>query len=91
MGYRQSSEFINIKYNLTVSKEQVRKCLKVVDPEGVNERWRKVKKRRIYETNRAGDVFHMDGNDKLKRWWFPHRSNLSFPSMRNTSPGPSVS
>ena len=91
LGYRQLSEFINIKYNLTVSKEQVRKCLKVVDPEGVNERWRKVKRRRIYETNRPGDVFHMDGNDKLKRWWFPHRSNLSFPSMRNTSPGPSVS
>ena len=91
LGYRQLSEFINIKYNLTVSKEQVRKCLKVVDPEGVNERWRKVKRRRIYETNRPGDVFHMDGNDKLKRWWFPHRSNLSFPSMRNTSPGPSLS
>ena len=44
LGYRQLSEFINIKYNLTVSKEQVRKCLKVVDPEGVKERWRKVKR-----------------------------------------------
>ena len=47
LGYRQLSEFINIKYSLTVSKEQVRKCLKVVDPEGVKERWRKVIKRRI--------------------------------------------
>ena len=36
--YRQLSEFIDIKYNLTVSKEQVRKCLKVFDPEGVRER-----------------------------------------------------
>ena len=44
LGYRQLSEFINIKYNLTVSKEQVRKCIKVVDPEGVKERWRKVKR-----------------------------------------------
>ena len=70
LGYRQLSEFVNIKYNLTVSKEQVRKCLKVVDPEGVKERWRKVKRRRIYETDGAGDVFHKDGNDKLKRWGF---------------------
>ena len=68
LGYRQLSEFINIKYNLTVSKEQVRKYLKVVDPEGVKERWRKVKRCRISETDGPGDVFHMDGNDKLK-WW----------------------
>ena len=70
LGYRQLSEFINIKYNLTVSKEQVRKCLEVVDPEGVNERWRKVKRRRIYKNDEPGDVFHMDGNDKFKRWGF---------------------
>ena len=67
MGYRQLSEFINIKYNLTASKEQVRKCLKVVDSEDVKESWRKVKRRRIYETDGPGDVFHMNGNDKLKR------------------------
>ena len=66
LRYRQLSEFINIKYNLTVSKEQIRKCLKVVDPEGVKERWRKVKRRRIYETDGPRDVFHMDGNGKLK-------------------------
>ena len=70
LGYRQLSEFVNIKYNLTVSKEQVRKCLKVVDPEGVNERWRKVKRRRIYNTDGPRDVFHMDGNGKLKRLGF---------------------
>ena len=70
MGYRQSSEFINIKYNLTVSKEQVRKCLEVVDRESVNERWRKVKRRRIYKNDEPGDVFHIDGNDKFKRWGF---------------------
>ena len=64
LGYRQLSEFINIKYNLTASKEQVRKCLKVVDSEDVKESWRKVKSRRIYETDGPGDVFHMNGNDK---------------------------
>ena len=55
-----------MKYNLTVSKEQVRKCIKVADPEGVKERWSKVTKRRIYEIDGPGDVFYMDGNDKLK-------------------------
>ena len=71
LRYRQLSEFINIKYNLTVSKKQVRKCLKVGDPECVKEICRKVKKRWIYETDGPGDVFHMDGNDKLKRRGFP--------------------
>ena len=65
LGYRPLSEFNNIKYNWTVSKEQVGKCPKVVDPEGLKERWRKVKRHRIYKTNGPGDVFHMDGNDKL--------------------------
>ena len=32
LRYRQLSEFINIKYNLTVKKKQVRKCLKIGDP-----------------------------------------------------------
>ena len=80
LGYRQLSKFINIKYNLTVSKEQLRKCpnpfvpnasflypletsenrkifwcfqgvekgyignkwIKVVDPDGVRERLKKL-------------------------------------------------
>ena len=62
LGYRQLSEFINIKYNVTISKEQVRKCLKVVDREGVKERWRKVIRYRVYETDGPGD--------KLRRWGF---------------------
>ena len=41
LGSKQLSKFVNIKYNIAVSKEQVRKCLKVVNPEGVKERWRK--------------------------------------------------
>ena len=37
LGSKHLSRFVNIKYNLTVSKEQVRKCLKVINPEGVKE------------------------------------------------------
>ena len=36
----------------------------------MKERWRKVKRHWIYETHGPGDVFHMDGNGKLKRWGF---------------------
>ena len=64
-GYRQLSEFINIKYNLTVSKEQVRKCVKVVDPEGVKERWRKVIKFQIYKTDGPGDT-HIAAQNKFQ-------------------------
>ena len=70
LGYRQVSGFINFKHNLTVSEEQVRKCLKVVGPEGVKERWRKVIGSRIYEADGPGDVLHMEGNNELQRWGF---------------------
>ena len=36
----------------------------------MKERWSKVTKRRIYEIDGPGDVFYMDGNDKLKWWGF---------------------
>ena len=62
--YRQLSEFINIKCRLTVSKEEVRKCLKVVDPQGVEERWRKVIRSRIYETDGPGDM-HIAAQNKF--------------------------
>ena len=64
MGYKQLSEFINIKYNLNVSKEQVRKCLKVIDPEDVKERWRKVIRHQNYETDGPG-VTHIAAQNKF--------------------------
>ena len=56
LDYRQICEFINIKYSLTASKEQARKCLQVVDPESVKERWRKVIRRQNYKTDGPGDT-----------------------------------
>lgn len=70
VGYRQMSEIIGLKYGINVSKENVRVVLKQVDPEGVEERTRKVIKRRIYQTNGPNEVYHVDGNDKLKMWGF---------------------
>ena len=46
IGYRQMTENICIKYNINVSKEDVRKAVKIVNPEGVEERKQKSIKRR---------------------------------------------
>lgn len=70
IGYRQMAEFINLKYGILVSKEKVRKLLRILDPEGVQERSRNVIKRRIYQTLGPNDICHIDGNDKLKKWGF---------------------
>ena len=70
VGYRQMTEFINVRYNILVAKEKVRRLLRILDPEGVQERSRNVIRRRIYETLGPNDICHIDGNDKLKKWGF---------------------
>ena len=70
IGYRQMTEIISLKYGVNISKENVRKALVDIDPEGVSMRKKKTIKRRTYETNGPFDVFHIDGNDKLKRFGF---------------------
>ena len=70
IGYRQMTEMVNLKYGLNISRERTRIILKRVDPLAVMERSRKVINRRIYETNGPNEIYHIDGNDKLKRWGF---------------------
>ena len=62
------TECITLKYNIWVSKEDVRKAIKEIDPEGVDRQRRKVIHRRVYESLGPGHIYHLDGNDKLKRW-----------------------
>ena len=64
------TEIISLKHGVNISKEHVRKALVDIDPEGVSMRKKKTIKRRTYETNGPFDVFHIDGNDKLKRFGF---------------------
>ena len=70
VGYRQETETITVKYNINVSTKNVRKALKELNPSDVQDRWRKLITRRIYDTNGPADAYHIDGNDKLKRWGF---------------------
>ena len=48
----------------------MRKTLVDFDPEGTSMLKKKTIKKRTYETNGPFDVFHIDGNDKLKRFGF---------------------
>ena len=64
------TEIISLKYCANIAKDDVRKALLRVDPDGVASRKKKAIRRRIYETNGPLDVLHIDGNDKLKRFGF---------------------
>ena len=68
VGYRQMTETISVKYNVNISKNDVCKVFKELNPSDVQDRWRKLITRRIYDTNGPADVYHIDGNDKFKRW-----------------------
>ena len=70
IGYRQMTEIISLKYGVNVSKEYMRKGLVDIELEGVSMRKKKTMKRRTYETNGQFDMFHIDGNYKLKRFGF---------------------
>ena len=61
------TETNSVKYNINVSKNDVLKVLKELNPSDVQDKWRKFITRRIYDTNRPADVYHIDDNDKLKR------------------------
>ena len=67
LGYRQMTEILSVKYKINVSRESVRKTLLRVDPDGVAVRQRRLIKRRVYITDGPGDIYHIDGNDKMKR------------------------
>ena len=70
LGYRQMTELLSVKYGINISRENVRNILKEVDPVGVNERKRRAIKRRVYGSDGPWDIFHIDGNDKLKMFGF---------------------
>ena len=42
--------------------------MKEIDPEGVERRLRNVIKHRVYETEGPAEIYHIDGNDKLKKF-----------------------
>ena len=53
-----------------VDKDSVRLALKELDPEGVALRSRHTLRRRKYYAKEPNDIWHLDGNDKLKPYGF---------------------
>lgn len=70
VGYRQMREIVSMKYNVNLLKESVRQALLIVNLDGVENRRKRTKKRRIYESKGPFDIVHIDRNDKLKRFGF---------------------
>lgn len=71
LGYRSMWKKIQKVYNITATRETVRKILGVVDPEGVEARRRYKLKRRTYNSPGPNFIWHADNYDKLKRFGFP--------------------
>ena len=55
------AECITLKYNIWVSKEDVRKAIKEIDPEGVDRQRRKVIHRRVCESLGPGHIYQVQG------------------------------
>ena len=62
LGYKQMTEILAVRYAVSVSKEDVRKTVKNVNPDRVTIRRNKLIRRRIYHTTRPGYIYHIDGN-----------------------------
>ena len=59
VGYRQMTEIACIKYNINVYKEDVRKAVKNVNPEEVEERKRNCIERRLYWAKGPAGIYQI--------------------------------
>ena len=83
LGYRQMTEILAVRYGVSISKEDVRKTLKNIGLDGVTIRRNKVIRRRICHTIGPDYIYHIDGNDKLKRWGFSYMGALTDSVVRS--------
>ena len=70
VGYRSMWQRLVVGYRLSVTKEFVRKALRIMDPEGVDKRLRHRLQRRQYSSKGPNYLWHLDGYDKLKPFGF---------------------
>jgi len=69
MGYRRMHKAL-LNRGLVCRKEDVRKELKNIDPDGVAYRKRRRLQRRKYQSPGPNYVWHIDGHNKLKPFGF---------------------
>lgn len=70
LGYESMWKRLKLQYGLKVNRLTVRKLLRVIDPEGVECRFKYKLKRREYKVSGPNYLWHMDGYDKLKPYGF---------------------
>ena len=70
VGYRGMWQRLQQDHNLVIGKETVRHVLRIVDPEGVEQRSRHRLRRRQYRGKGPSYIWHVDGYDKLKPFGF---------------------
>lgn len=70
-GYRTLWHSLRVQHQLTVSKEMLRKYMRVRDPVNVAARAVHRLDRRTYRSRGPNDCWHFDGYDKLKRYGLP--------------------
>ena len=68
-GYRAMHQIL-VRKGCNVNRETVRQALKEIDPEGVKLRSKNRLERRKYFAAGPNDIWHVDGNDKLKPYGF---------------------
>ena len=66
LGYRAMHQRLTNDHNLVVTRDVVRRVLKILDPEGVEARSRHKLCKRKYHTKGPNYLWHIDGYDKLK-------------------------
>jgi len=81
IGYRQMHQRLRVIYGLVVSRETVRRSLRILDPIGVEDRSRRRLRHREYRGRGPNFIWHLDGYDKLKvymQWNFLFDKLLDF-------------
>ena len=70
VGYREMTRRLRLKHNLAVTRDTVMHALRVIDPQGVQNRRRHRLQRRRYCTPGPNFLWHLDDWDKLKPYGF---------------------
>ncbi|EDO30927.1 predicted protein [Nematostella vectensis] len=70
LEYRQLTKWLRRKFQLIVTRDTIMKCIRIIDPEGVERRRRRRLKRRKYVTPGPNFLWHIDGWDKLAPFGF---------------------
>ncbi|CAC5400078.1 unnamed protein product [Mytilus coruscus] len=82
LDYRSMWRLLNSQYNLTVTQETVRLCLRAIDSVGVESRRRHRLHRRSYFNSGPNYLIHIDGYDKLKSYGLAIHGDIDGYSRR---------